>query len=69
MKALRNIIIGTLIFFFCSDTNLVYGQESELINLKSDSLYFESPALFTCNIQIPEDYNPDKEDLNGYFVK
>lgn len=60
MKTLKNILIGTLILFFCNASNLVYGQESESTRLNSDSLYFESPALFECNIQIPENYNPDK---------
>ncbi len=27
--------------------------------VKSDSLYFESPALFACNLQFPDNYYPD----------
>ncbi|NQU54542.1 MAG: hypothetical protein HQ522_18625 [Bacteroidetes bacterium] len=60
MKTLRNILIGTLTLFFCIAANGVYGQNAELNELNSDSLYFEGPALFECNIQMPDNYNPDK---------
>lgn len=60
MKALKNILIVTLILLFCCNTHFIQGQETELTNIKSDSLYFESPILLECNLQFPDDYNPDK---------
>ena len=58
MKAKNRILTGTLILLFCVNLNTVNGQESG--TLKSDSLYFESPALFSCNIQFPNDYDSEK---------
>ncbi len=60
MKALKNILIGTLILIFCSNTHFVQGQEFELTTIKSDSLYIESPTLFNCKIQFPDNYNLEK---------
>lgn len=53
MKATNRILIGTLILLFGVNCNTVYGQES-------DSLYFESPVIFSCNIQFPNDYDFEK---------
>ncbi|MCK5442364.1 MAG: hypothetical protein KAJ23_10770 [Maribacter sp.] len=60
IKSLMKIIIRILIIFLYSIANIVYCQEFELNKLNSDSLYFESSALFECNIQIPGNYNRDK---------
>jgi predicted esterase len=60
MKIIKYILIGILTLYFCIASILVYGQESELTKFYSDSLYFESPALFECKIQLPENYNKDK---------
>jgi len=57
MKAQKRIFIGTVILLFCFVFNFAKGQESESISSAVDSLYFESPALFTCNLQFPIDYN------------
>jgi len=56
MKFLWEIIIGVLILI-CSPAHFVLGQSSELAPVKSDSLYFESPALFNCYVQFPANYN------------
>lgn len=63
MKALKIILSGILILLFCCNTHFVQGQESELTTIKSDSLYFESPALFECNLQIPNNYNSEKPSV------
>ena len=60
MKALNNILTGTLILLFCSSTHFIQGQETELTTNKSDSISFESPILLKCNLQFPDDYNPAK---------
>ena len=60
MEALKNILIGTLILLFCINSDLIQGQESESATLKSDSLCFESPTLFKCNLQFPDDYKMGK---------
>lgn len=52
--------MGILTLLFCIALNLVNGQKSELAKINLDSLYFESPALFGCNIQLPENYDQDK---------
>lgn len=59
MKSLRKIIIGTLILI-CSMAHFVRGQSTKLAQVKSDSLYFESPALFNCHVQFPANYNLEK---------
>ena len=60
MRATKRILTAALILFFCVNFNTVIGQESDSGTLKSDSLYFESPALFSCNIQFPNDYDSEK---------
>ena len=52
-------MFGTLILI-CSITHFVAGQSTELASVKSDSLYFESPALFECKVLFPDGYNSEK---------
>lgn len=59
LKYLQKIVIGFLTLFCCT-TYLVQAQNEPLSTVKSDSLYFESPALFECNMQFPENYNSEK---------
>jgi len=59
MKSLQKILVGSLILY-CSTTYLVQAQNNTLTTVKSDSLYFESPALFKCNLQFPENYSAEK---------
>ena len=59
MKASKNILIVTMILLFCCNTHFIQGQETELTTIKSDSLYLESPILLVCNLQFPDNYNPD----------
>jgi len=54
MKSSLKVLIVILI---CSSFHYVQGQGTKLATVKSDSLYFESPALFECSIQFPENYN------------
>jgi poly(3-hydroxybutyrate) depolymerase len=59
METFRIILTRSLILLLFINSNFVQGQGSESVQLKSDSIYFESPALFQCNIQFPDDYNSD----------
>jgi phospholipase/carboxylesterase len=52
MVAFRYILIQTIICLLFANSIIVRAQES-------DSIYFESPALFKCILQFPKDYNPD----------
>jgi phospholipase/carboxylesterase len=63
MKALHNILTGILILLFCCNTHSVQGQESGLTKIKSDSLYFESPALFECFIHFPDNYDSQRSSI------
>jgi phospholipase/carboxylesterase len=63
MEALRNILTGILVLLFCCNTHFVHGQGTELTTIKSDSFYFESPALFDCNIRLPDNYNSEKPSV------
>ncbi len=56
----KNILTAILILLLSSANNFVHGQETVLNTLKSDSLYFQSTALFKCYIKLPENFNPDK---------
>jgi phospholipase/carboxylesterase len=57
MKSSQKILIGILI---CSTTHFVWGQSTKLASAKSDSLYFDSPALFECKVQFPDGYSLEK---------
>lgn len=59
MKSIQKILIGTIVFI-CSNTHLIWSQSTNLVSIKSDSLYFESPALFECNLQFPVNYKSGK---------
>lgn len=59
MKSLPKILMGMVILIF-STTYLVWGQSTKLVSETSDSLYFESPALFECNVQFPDNYKSEK---------
>jgi len=55
-----------LIFFFLvfSFTSSIYAQKSQIdstLNNRTNSIYFESSALFKCNIRLPDKYNPQKK--------
>ena len=54
MKSVHKVILGILI---CSTSHFVCGQSTRLASAKSDSLYFESPALFECKVQFPDSYS------------
>ncbi len=60
----RNVFqrIVTLIFILLisSGINFVKGQDTKLDGVKSDSLYFESPALFECKVLFPNRYTLEK---------
>ncbi len=58
MKSLRKFLIGILTL--CCSTHFVQGQDIKSTTIKTDSLYFESPALFACNVQYPDSYNSEK---------
>jgi phospholipase/carboxylesterase len=59
MKSIQKILIGTLVLI-CSNTHHVWSQSTNLVSAKSDSIYFESPALFECKVQFPVNYNTEK---------
>lgn len=50
--------MGIVILTF-STAYLVWGQSTKIVSETSDSLYFESPALFECNVQFPVNYNSE----------
>jgi phospholipase/carboxylesterase len=56
----KKFFIGAFIFVFCSNTNLLLGQNTGFSSPKSNLLYFEGPAIFECNIQFPDNYNKAK---------
>ncbi len=56
MKSLQKILIA-IIVLICPTAYLVQGQDTKLVSVKSDSFYFESPALFECKVQFPDGYN------------
>ena len=58
MKSLLKILLGTLALFCCT-THTVLGQNTKLATIKTDSLNFESPALFECFIQFPDNYSSE----------
>jgi len=59
--------INPLFFFLVfSFTSSIYAQKSDIdstINNKTKSIYFESSALFKCNIRLPVNYNPEKKHI------
>jgi phospholipase/carboxylesterase len=61
MKLHINIFV---VFSICFCTNVTYAQiqpkKIDLISEGSDSLYFDSPALFHCNIQLPDNYSLER---------
>ena len=59
MNTIQNVLIGALILI-CSTTFIVRGQSTVLDSAKSDSIYFESPALFECKVQFPKGYSPEE---------
>ncbi len=59
MITMRKILLGILIII-CSASYFVQGQSSNLVSETTDSLYFESSALFECKVQFPESYNSEK---------
>ncbi|NOZ45771.1 MAG: hypothetical protein GXO79_03215, partial [Chlorobi bacterium] len=61
MKRIINLFFFFLVFSF---TSSIYAQKSEAdstINNKTKSIYFESSALFKCNVRLPVNYNPEKK--------
>ena len=60
MKPLKNIKWASLILFLFIVPHFAICQETETKAIKSDSIYFESSALFQCYLQFPDDYNPAK---------
>ena len=56
MKTLNKILIVILILAYNVTSSFVLGQEAKSSYIKSDSIFFESPALFICNVQFPKDY-------------
>ena len=54
MKSIQKVLVGILI---CSTPHYVFSQSTKLTSAKSDSIYFESPALFECKVRIPTSYS------------
>ena len=55
----KTIVQSSLLLSF-TGTSFVLGQDPESVALKSDSIFFKSPALFQCNLQFPDNYYFDK---------
>ena len=60
MNPQKKVVTGILILLLFFNAHLVQGQDPELTTIKSDSLYFESPTLFECILQFPDQYIPEK---------
>jgi len=60
MTKYLNLFFLVLVFSF---TSSIYAQKSQIdstSNNRTNSIYFESSALFKCNIKLPVNYNPQK---------
>jgi len=59
MKTLRNKLIGASLFLLIYIPYFAHCQDFAAASGKQDSLYIESPALFECNIQFPQNYDQE----------
>lgn len=60
MNNQNGFLPGMLTILLCCYASIIHGQGAELEVVTSDSFYFESPALFKCDIQFPGDYHTEK---------
>ena len=60
-KYIKSILI---VFVLLSFSSSIYAQKSEMdstLTNRTNTTYFQSSALFKCNIRLPENYNPQKK--------
>lgn len=61
-KYIISVFIVFIAFVFSSASYAQGPDADSSKSIKTDSLYFKSEALFKCDIRLPENFNPDKDN-------
>lgn len=62
-KYMKSILVVFIVLYFSSSIHAQKPEIDSTLNNRTNSIYFESRALFKCNIRLPVDYNPQKKYL------